>query len=115
MAQISCRLRQILVVALLLPLYGPWVDFQFAARQPTHKHLYLGKVELDHHRSSDSKDVVYLPDQGVTGQLLAFVFLPREQAIGLPDDRSLSFGMADEFRSPKDAFLPPPDKPPPFS
>jgi hypothetical protein len=104
-----------LVVVLLLPIYGPWVDLHFAAHQPNHKHLYLGKIDLHHHRNSDSKDVVNLPDQDATGRILALVCLPEEQAVGLPDDKGLFFGLLDDYRSPQDAFLPPPERPPTFS
>lgn len=38
-----------LLLALLLPMYGPWIDPTYATRQPYHTHLYLGGYDANHH------------------------------------------------------------------
>jgi hypothetical protein len=100
-----------LTAVLLLPVYGSWIDFHYAAKQPGHKHVYLGKVDLNHHRTADTKDIVILPDQDATSQIVVLVNLP-EKIASTADRDSLSFGLAHEYRSPENAFLPPPDHPP---
>ncbi len=39
----------LMLMAVLLPTYGPWLDFRFAERMPQHDHLYIGEVNLNHH------------------------------------------------------------------
>ncbi len=98
---------------LMLPIYGTWLDFRFAEWQPTHKHIYFGRIDLNHHRASDSKDVVNLPDQDATGQAFVLIIMPGEEmAGGAADYRHLSFGLADDYIVPDDHFLPPPKHPP---
>jgi hypothetical protein len=38
-----------MLMAVLLPTYGPWLDFRFAGRMPQHDHIFIGEVNLDHH------------------------------------------------------------------
>ena len=98
---------------MMLPIYGSWLDFRFAQWQPAHKHIYFGRVDLNHHRSSDSRDVVNLPDQDATGQAAILVCLPGEEtAAGTADYGNLIFGLSDEYHVPDDHFLPPPEHPP---
>jgi hypothetical protein len=116
-AQPVNKLTRILLLCLaavmLLPVYGSWIDVHYAARQPGHKHIYFGKVDINHHRTSDSKDVVNLPDQDATGQSAVAVYLTAEETITHLDEiENLSFHLADDYLSPEDAFLPPPDHPP---
>ncbi|MEM7115202.1 MAG: hypothetical protein AAF614_22370 [Chloroflexota bacterium] len=40
-----------MLLAILTPLYAPWLNSNYAALQPGHKHLYQGKPNLDHHTS----------------------------------------------------------------
>jgi hypothetical protein len=103
----------LLAAVLLLPVYGSWIDFRYPASQPTHKHIYLGKVDLNHHRSADTKDVVNLPDQDATSQPVVIICLPEEEMVGqTAESGNLSFELSNEYLSPEDAFLPPPDHPP---
>lgn len=96
----------------LMPVYGSWLDINYAGRQPAHKHLYVGKGHFNHH-TPESEDVVNLPDQDATGQPVLLVYLPDEQIsakiVGADD---LSFNITVDCHSPEDTFLPPPDHPP---
>ncbi|MFZ0545765.1 MAG: hypothetical protein WAM60_10030 [Candidatus Promineifilaceae bacterium] len=99
-------------VVMLLPIYGSWIDVHFAASQPDHQHIYFGKVDLNHHRDGN-KDVVNLPNQDATSQITISILLTDEEILIHPDDMAnLSFRLADEYLSPEDAFIPPPDHPP---
>jgi hypothetical protein len=103
----------LLAAVFLLPVYGSWVDFHYPERQPAHKHIYLGRVNLNHHRDFDTGDIIMLPDQDATGQPIVLLFPPEAQAlINSAASGNLSFDLSDEFHSPDDAFLPPPDHPP---
>lgn len=103
----------ILAAALLLPVYGSWINVRYAAQQPTHKHIYLGKVDLNHHRTADHKDIVILPDQDAASQPVVSIDLPNEQlAVRMTENDNLSFGLSVEYLSPENTFLPPPDHPP---
>lgn len=102
-----------LAAVMLLPIYGSWVDIQFAARQPNHKHLYFGKVDINHHRTAGSKDVVNLPHQDATGQTAVSIPLTDSKTTPQPADaNNLSFRLTDHYLSAEDAYLPPPDHPP---
>lgn len=102
-----------MAAVLLLPVYGVWLDIRYAERQPTHKHIYLGKVNLNHHRTPESKNVVNLPDQDAGGQLVLLVCLPDEQiAANSAVSNNLSFALSDDCLLPEDAYIPPPDHPP---
>lgn len=105
----------LLAAVLLLPVYGSWVDFHYPERQPAHKHIYLGRVNLNHHRDFDSSDIIMLPDQDATGQPAVLLFLPEAEAVvNSADSNNLTFLLSDEFHKPEDAYLPPPDHPPRF-
>lgn len=116
--RVSNRNRILLLLsaaALLLPVYGSWVDFHFAEKLPTHKHIYLGKVDLNHHRTTDSKDVIILLDQDATSRpVVVLVWLPGEQKTvnAAESDNTLQIGLFDDYPSPENAYLPPPDYPP---
>jgi hypothetical protein len=70
-------------------------------------------VNLNHHRDFDTGDIIMLPDQDATGQPIVLLFPPEAQAlINSAASGNLSFDLSDEFYSPDDAFLPPPDHPP---
>lgn len=114
-----------LILALLLPMYGPWLDPTFAARQPYHNHLYLGEVNANHHSDSHDDhhheekddcrstlpDVINLPDQTIAQQLL-LIWQPLLFTTMLPTDNGLIFTwQADGWRVPA-IFLTPPERPP---
>ncbi len=102
-----------MAAVLLLPVYGSWIDFRFAANQPSHKHIYLGQVDLNHHRTSDTKDIVILPDQDATSQLTVLVNLPDDQIVAnSANANNLAMRLADEYLFPENTFLAPPDHPP---
>jgi hypothetical protein len=102
-----------LAVVLLLPFYGGWINIHYAAFQPNHQHIYLGKVNLNHHRTSDMEDIVMLPDQDATSQIMPSISLPDQQIAANMNERDeLSFDFTAEYHTPEDAYLPPPDYPP---
>lgn len=102
-----------LAAALLLPVYGSWIDVSYPAQQPTHKHVYLGKVDLDHHRTAEPENVVILPDQDAASQVVVLIDLPHVEVTAEKVEKGqLSFGLSDEYLSPENTFLPPPDHPP---
>jgi len=101
------------VIVFLLPVYGSWIDATYAAREPDHYHIYLGKIDPFHHRSSPNGDVVNLPNQDATSQSVGLLLLPVGQLVRFSaESELLSFGLSDEYLSPEDTFLPPPDHPP---
>ncbi len=117
-----------LLLALLLPMYGPWLDPTFAARQPYHSHIYLGEVDADHHHATSGHDhqseeendcistlgrVINVPDQTLSQQLL-LLWQPASVATILPADNGLSFTWQADGRRIAAIFLPPPDQPPRF-
>lgn len=74
-----------MVLLVLLPVYGTWLDEDFAALQPEHGHIYLDGVKIDHHpagwrhpgehdETADSDGVVNVPDQDVVGLGLVLLF-----------------------------------------
>ena len=102
-----------LVVAMLLPVYGSWIKVDYAAQQPNHKHIYMGKVNLNHHRTAETKGIVILPDQDATSQIVVMLDLPNEQiSVNTADSENFIFDLADGYLSPENNFLPPPDRPP---
>jgi len=42
-----------LLLSALLPMYGSWLNLNFAALQPDHLHIYGEEVDLDHHREDE--------------------------------------------------------------
>lgn len=63
-----------MLLATLFPLYAPWLNRNFAAIQPEHNHLYVGKAEQRHsHHLGDEQppelesDVTNLPNLSVNG------------------------------------------------
>lgn len=50
---VACTFQKLLLLlallAILLPVFGPWLSVEVAALLPDHKHVYLGEVHLDHH------------------------------------------------------------------
>jgi hypothetical protein len=39
----------LMLLALLLPIYGPWIDPGYVGRLPQHDHIYIGKIDPNHH------------------------------------------------------------------
>lgn len=102
-----------LAALLLLPVYGSWIDHRYPVNQPGHKHIYLGKVDLDHHRTAETKNIVILPDQDATSQPVVLAVLPDQQlTANTADPDNLTFGFPDQYYNRENAFLPPPDHPP---
>lgn len=101
------------VPALLLPIHGPWLDYDFAQYQPQHKHIYLDKINLNHHENEDSS-VVNLPalemaSRGSGAQELLFdliSILPAES------ESKLAFSLLNIYLLSQSASLPLPDEPP---
>lgn len=101
------------VQALLLPIHGPWLDYDFAKYQPQHKHIYFGKINLNHHENEDSS-VVNLPALeamsrgfGIHELLFDLVsFLPAET------ESQLGISLLSIYLLSQSASLPLPDEPP---
>jgi hypothetical protein len=74
-----------MVQLVLLPVYGTWLNEDFAAVQPQHRHIFLAGVKLNHHppdahhpgqhgrQTTDSEGVVNVPDQDAAGLGLLFL------------------------------------------
>lgn len=115
------------LVTLLLPMYGPWLDPTFVGRQPFHNHIYLGEVDTEHHHPTSKhdhkieesdkdctpvlSDVISLPDGGVLQQLL-MLWQPFPKLTVWSDDNSLSFHWQPDDRFVLAIFLTPPRRPP---
>lgn len=64
-----------MLLAILFPLYAPWLNGNFAAVQPGHGHLYFGTPDLDHH-ASPLEELVPHPHQPDTTTEPAVTNLP---------------------------------------
>jgi hypothetical protein len=121
----------IMLLALLLPIYGPWLDFRFAERMPQHDHIFIGEVNLDHHNQHYHKHVptkMKHPKNDLQLPLPAVINLPDQDAalwglimLGCPNNR-LSCQRLDTLRFPlvearyniSAIVVPPLDQPPRF-
>lgn len=101
------------IQAALLPIYGPWLDHHFAERQAKHKHIYLGRVDLNHHDGEDS-DVVSLPDLDAAGQVVGHLIPPYSQPPSNPlwGYDGLTFTILQDYQLSQGAIPPPPETPP---
>jgi hypothetical protein len=99
--QINLLIRILMVQLVLLPLFGSWFNKDFAALQPSHQHIFLEGIKPNHHAPGNrltadhddeageqSKGVVNLPDQAVSGLGLVFMLFLVSAAVSLPDGRS---------------------------
>lgn len=115
--------------ALLLPIYGPWLDREFAARQADHKHIYTGKVDLHHHydhpghgrhalptgNQETADTTVSLPNLDVAKQgqaLLRSLSEILSFILAAARDSSLVFTLTDHTRASQGISIPPPSQPP---
>lgn len=114
--------------ALLMPLYGPLVDRQFAHSLPYHLHLYhnLQAYQLhlreaahddgDEHSHGSESEVVSLPAQELASPelLLLFLFLAAVlQGMAGPLPNQLVIGAAEGSLLPaQPTYIAPPRKPP---
>lgn len=115
------------LLALLLPLYGSWLDPSFVGRLPFHNHIYLGEVAPHHHYPDAShahaaanheqtcgqvlSGVVSVPDGGVMRQIFLVWQLYSPPAI-VPANAALTFIWQAEHWLVRMIFLPPPHRPP---
>lgn len=72
-----------MLLAVLFPLYAPWLNSNYAALQPGHDHLYLGKPTPEHeHGLSTSNSaaggtkVTNLPNLAATAETAVFLITP---------------------------------------
>ena len=83
----------LLLLAALLPVYGPWVQPDFAGRMPRHKHVHFGQYDPGHHHEAAEpanasgkesaverfaellSSIIFLPDYDVTFEALFGLFL----------------------------------------
>lgn len=119
------------LVAVLLPTFGPWLDMEFAGWMPQHDHIYVGEINLDHHRgANDSPEyshhqekqsetaspfitgVVNLPDQDATLQSLVLLVYPAAPL--LPRIDAIWFPSGETCYTVCGIAIPPLDKPPRF-
>jgi hypothetical protein len=101
------------VQALLLPILGPWLDYDFAQYQPQHKHIYLDNINLNHHENEDSS-VVNLPTLEVVSRGSGIHELLFDLISILPaeSESKLAFSLLNIYLPSQSASLPLPDKPP---
>ena len=101
------------VQALLLPIHGSWLDYDFARYQPQHKHIYFGKIDLNHHENEDSS-VVNLPALEAINQGLETHELFFDLASILPaeSESKLAFLLLSIYLLSQSASLALPDEPP---
>jgi hypothetical protein len=130
LAHVLSRLLIFLMVqAILLPVYGPWLNRHFIEWQPTHAHIYLGKIDLDHHaiqlacaRNSEhhhadeaacngESSVVSLPNQDIAGKTLA-LSPPHKGAILATKGEVLLFTFVESYIRQRILFVLPLEKPP---
>ncbi len=113
-----------MLAAVLLPIYGPWLDAHFVERLPQHDHIFIGEIDPHHHNHDHagaphhhdcldfpSSAVASVPDQDAALRGLALWLWP---------DNALSFQPADTFGFPiwetsqpvAGTIVPPLDEPP---
>lgn len=117
----------LMVTAVLLPIYGPWLDYRFAGWQPAHGHIYTGKVDLNHHRVAHrphpghhhveeaepaAHGVASVPNQDASYLGLFLPPGPHEAVWAIGQDDTLAFTLFDMYRYPSLNFFPPPERPP---
>ncbi|MFQ5400832.1 MAG: hypothetical protein ACE5E7_14700 [Anaerolineae bacterium] len=106
--------------ALLLPLYAPWINTQFAANIPSHKHLYLGKYNPNHHHhqhpsnsGEKAQGIAFLPNFDATQHSLIDLALHLYDTLIVPGpDSSLSFPHPNQYTQFKPVYLSPETPPP---
>jgi len=78
-----------MLMAVLLPIYGPWLDFRFAGRMPQHDHIYIGEVNLDHHTEHHA----HKHDRKKVQPPHDCLELPLPAVINLPDQDAALLGL----------------------
>jgi hypothetical protein len=121
-----------MVQAILLPVYGPWLNHHFAEWQPTHDHIYFGEVDLNHHHAiqlacarnskhhhaaeedcaDKSGDVINLPDRDAASKNMGPLLVLNTGALpgGISD--TLFFILAEQYVPHEAVFLPLLERPP---
>jgi len=98
--KLHAPLRLLALLVILLPVYGSWLNRDFAATNPFHRHIYLNGSRphrhplgshplLLHNHSSDLDDVVSIPNQDATGAGATSMQLWGGSTVIIPDIRSL--------------------------
>lgn len=122
-----------MIQAILLPVYGPWLDSGFAAYLPYHDHIYLGQVDPDHdhhpnrphsHEAplrNDSKTgrvkilfldvIIYLPNREANYQAVIFL-TSLDDLLDLFIPNSLVFPVTDDLHEVYGLSVPPLKHPP---
>lgn len=123
---VSGTIAFVMVQALLLPLYGSWLNSQFAAIQPNHKHIYVGIADPNHPHSlsishqhdsekaetSDS-DVISVPNQDASQSItVLFSTFDGLAALTAPDHPSLVFSLEADYLLSALVYHAPPVEPP---
>jgi hypothetical protein len=127
---------------LFLPSFWSMTDHHFAERHPNHIHIYLGTPSVDHihpyqvphsheaghkrekaaadglpSRSGASGHIVYLtPPNEVIQSLVSLIVTVLPADVSFPDleDNWSLLGAASNVPFPPEAFIAPPEKPPPL-
>lgn len=123
-----------MVALILLPVYGSWLNPDFAGNQPEHEHIYFGRVDPYHHNVvythvhdkrdevADDEDipagdeVVNLPNRDMSGQS----YLPDTSLDALKalidhlHDSDLIFAVANGYTIVDSLVISPAEPPPRF-
>jgi hypothetical protein len=116
--------------ALLLPIYGPLLNYDYAAGQPGHDHLYIGQVDLFHHADDSNGTitvavdehgcprrfgvVVNVPSQNASDSAWSASLLPADTAALLSANHcpDLAYSFQAHYLARQGIFIAPPEKPP---
>lgn len=99
-----------MILSVLLPMWGPWLDPSFAGRMPQHDHLRFGNYDPNHHHGHEGHEetsqetpleryadllssIVSIPDLDVSLQgLLLLIVTGHVPALHQPDTRYILAG-----------------------
>jgi hypothetical protein len=114
-----------MVLLVLLPVYGSWLDEDFAALQPLHNHIFLDGIKPNHHlpgkshtgshsdNTADSDGVINVPDQDVSGSGLLFLLFLSATMVIIPDGKNGLQTILTTHYTLLNGIFPPPLKQPP--
>lgn len=103
-----------LLMAILLPVYGPWINGRFPAWQPDHDHIYLDEVDPHHpHTNSETpSDIIMLPGKNLFDKQLLIIAIPLDQVLLNPFDTPCVGFLGEQPLFPRLVFISPPERPP---
>jgi hypothetical protein len=113
-----------MVLLVLLPVYGSWLNQDFAALQPLHGHIFLEGFKPDHHppgfqhpgghgETVEADGVVNIPGQDAAGLGLLILFFVGVAVVVLPGrENGLKFAFTAHYTLLKGIFPEPLEQPP---